>query len=97
MSLQTCRSCSAAQEAEAERRDREEEHRLVHVALTRAKERLYLTVLKNQSDFNTWQKHPAKPAHFLQNLSDMEPVALKVRERTTSSVLCGNIRALATP
>ena len=68
------------QEVEAERRDREEEHRIAHVALTRAKERLYLTVLKTTFDLSTRKSNPATPAHFLQNLTDMGSVAMRVRE-----------------
>ena len=86
MLLATCVLHGCMQEAEAERRDREEEHRLAHVAMTRAKERLYLTVLKTETKTRHWGVKPAQSAQFLESLSIMEsnPAALRVRETLLS-------------
>ena len=55
---------------------------MAHVALTRAQERLYLTVLDTHFDIGTKQVQCVKPARFLDNLSylsSMDLMGLTVR------------------
>ena len=76
------------QEHEEVRRDREEEHRLAYVAMTRAKERLYLTTLRQEFNIATRRIALAMPSRFLQRLEQLDDSICTVRaSHLTSNVL----------
>ncbi|KAK9812338.1 hypothetical protein WJX73_003315 [Symbiochloris irregularis] len=63
----------AESEAQKAVRDREEELRLVHVGMTRAKERLILTCLQKVYNYKKKQPEPIEPAAFLDSLRALDP------------------------
>ena len=65
------------QDEEKLERDMEQEHRLVYVALTRARQRLYLTTLRCITRYG--KREMLKPASFLRRIQQQGASVCKVR------------------